>query len=352
MAISLKGGSVYFLRERDYLSGEISPYVKIGLVRDNKPTEDRIAEHQTGNPRQILDYKTLESPFVEYLETQLHYRFAHRWISGEWFLLDPEELRSAICEAESLISEFRQEEESIAYSIALSKKVSKSAEREPNEKEKSTWEELCKIKLRKDELEARKAILKSELTNKLKSARRVDGVVSVISKTPAPSFNVKLFAEIHPEIYQTYSNLEKITLSGSFSIRGKKQLKTENPSLYEAKNAARKQENQPGLGALGDSIERNDEIEELHAEYIDIQRDLYINDWKYQVLEAQLKVAVDETEGLVGLCGWKRTMQTKTVFNQGLFKSERADLYEEFLEARQPTVVVSINSWRPYHFKI
>ena len=30
MAISLKGGSVYFLREKDYLSGEISPYVKIG----------------------------------------------------------------------------------------------------------------------------------------------------------------------------------------------------------------------------------------------------------------------------------------------------------------------------------
>ena len=96
MAISLKSGSIYFLRERDYLSGETSPCVKIGLVRGNKPTEDRIAEHQTGNPRQILDYKTLESPFVEYLETQLHYRCAHRWISGEWFLLDQEELRSAI----------------------------------------------------------------------------------------------------------------------------------------------------------------------------------------------------------------------------------------------------------------
>ena len=78
--------------------------MKIGLVRDNKPTEERIAEHQTGNPRQILDYETLESPFVEYLETQLHY-FASRWISGEWFLLDQEGLRS-VSEAESLICEF------------------------------------------------------------------------------------------------------------------------------------------------------------------------------------------------------------------------------------------------------
>ena len=350
MTISLKGGNIYFLRERDYLSGEVSPYVKIGLVRDNKPTEDRIAEHQTGNPRQILDYKTLESPFVEYLETQLHYRFAHRWISGEWFLLDPEELRSAICEAESLISEFRKQEESIAYSIELSKKISKSAEREPNEQEKSTWEELCKIKLRKDELEASKTILKAQLSSKLNSASSIDGILSVISKTPPPSFNVKLFEEIHPEIYQTYCNLNKTTLSGPFSIRGKKQLKTENPSLYGAKDAAREQAKQLELDALGDSVERNNEIEALHAEYIDIQRDLYINDWKYQSLEAQLKVAVDQTEGLIGLCGWKRIMQTKTVFNLNQFKSERADLYKEFMTTRQPTIAVSINTWRPYQF--
>ena len=350
MAISLKGGRIYFLRERDYLSGEISPYVKIGLVRNNKSTEDRIAEHQTGNPRQILDYKTLLSPFVEYLETQLHYRFAHRWISGEWFLLDPEELGSAIGEAESLISEFRRQEESIAYSMELSKKVSNSAEREPNEQEKSAWEELCKIKLRKDELEARKAILKSQLISKLNSASRIEGVVSVISKTPAPSFNVKLFEEMNPEIYRTYCNLEKATLSGSFSIRGKKQLKTENPSLYEARNAARKEVNQPKLDVSEASVERNSEIEALHADYIDIQRALYINDWRYQTLEAQLKVAIDLTEGLIGLCGWKRTMQTKTVFNINQFKSERADLYKEFITTGQPTIAVSINTWRPYQF--
>lgn len=351
MAISLKGGSIYFLRERDYLSGEISPYVKIGLVRDNKPTEERIAEHQTGNPRQILDYETLGSPFVEYLETQLHYRFASRWISGEWFLLDQEGLRSAVSEAESLISEFRLQEETIVHSMELSKKSSTAAEREPNEKERSTWEELCKIKLRKDELEARKIILKSKLSSKLSSASSIEGVISVISNAPGPSFDVKLLADAHPEIYQTYLNLEKTALSGSFSIRGKKQLKDENPSLYEATSDATKQAKQLRLQASKDSIERDNEIEKLHAEYIDIQRDLYINDWEYQTLEAQLKVSVDETEGLIGLCGWKRTMQTKTVFNQSLFKSERADLYEEFLVTRKPTVAVSINTWRPYHFE-
>ena len=42
-------------------------------------------------------------------------------------------------------------------------------------------------------------------------------------------------------------------------------------------------------------------------------------------------------------------MQTKLSLIS-LFKSERADLYEEFLEERQPTVVVSINS-RPIILK-
>lgn len=48
--IKLTKGQLYFLREKDYLTGEISRYVKIGLVRNQKETEERISEHQTGKP--------------------------------------------------------------------------------------------------------------------------------------------------------------------------------------------------------------------------------------------------------------------------------------------------------------
>ena len=51
--IVLKRGSIYFLKEKDYLTGEITRFTKIGLVRADKKTESRISEHQTGNTRYI-----------------------------------------------------------------------------------------------------------------------------------------------------------------------------------------------------------------------------------------------------------------------------------------------------------
>jgi len=101
-------GHIYFLKERDYLTGAVSPYVKIGLVRDTKETATRIKEHQTGNPREIIDYTTLPMRFVEHAETLLHYAFGEQWITGEWFQLDETQLQEAIQYCQKLAEEQEQ----------------------------------------------------------------------------------------------------------------------------------------------------------------------------------------------------------------------------------------------------
>ena len=45
----MKEGWVYLLRERDFLIGIIDCKFKIGLTEGE--VEDRVKEHQTGNPR-------------------------------------------------------------------------------------------------------------------------------------------------------------------------------------------------------------------------------------------------------------------------------------------------------------
>ena len=96
-ALALKEGSLYFLRDKDYLNGEVGRYVKIGIVREDKSTEQRMQQHQTGNPRGMLNAATLkEVPFVEKLETRLHYRFNEKWITGEWFELSEPEAQEAL----------------------------------------------------------------------------------------------------------------------------------------------------------------------------------------------------------------------------------------------------------------
>lgn len=160
-AIKLKRGNVYFLRERDYITGEVSPYVKIGLVREDRDAAARFAEHQTGNPREILDYKTMESPFVEHLETQLHYRFADKWITGEWFKLDENILAEAVTEAEKIIREQYEFEPAIHKSYELAKTECSEEERKPSDEEKGLWEKLIEKKLQMDSAAAEKAIIES-----------------------------------------------------------------------------------------------------------------------------------------------------------------------------------------------
>jgi len=47
--MSMKEGWVYLLRERDFLNGTTDRKLKIGLTEGE--VEERVKEHQTGNPR-------------------------------------------------------------------------------------------------------------------------------------------------------------------------------------------------------------------------------------------------------------------------------------------------------------
>ena len=62
----LTPGEIYFLGEKDLKTGENSPFVKIGLVRENESrgTADRLKDHQTGNPRLLHIVKIVKTPLV------------------------------------------------------------------------------------------------------------------------------------------------------------------------------------------------------------------------------------------------------------------------------------------------
>jgi hypothetical protein len=106
MAIKLTPGNLYFIRDIDYLTGDIGKYVKIGIVTNERTTEERIKNHQTGNPRGIYPVaEVTDVPFVERLETHLHYENNEQWITGEWFLMNDTEVKSVVARAEYLKSQ-------------------------------------------------------------------------------------------------------------------------------------------------------------------------------------------------------------------------------------------------------
>ena len=113
MAIKVKSGFIYFLREQDVLTGDTFDYVKIGKTDYDRPVSDRIDDHQTGNPRMILDHESFQVSSIDTVETHLHHAFAEYRILGEWFRMDESTLQEAIKEGEKGLKEHQERREGV-----------------------------------------------------------------------------------------------------------------------------------------------------------------------------------------------------------------------------------------------
>ena len=82
--ISTEPGTIYFIRERDLITNEISPFVKIGLTALNRKTTNRKNDLQTGNPRELLVAHEVVVPCVRAVETVLRYKFLAQNVNLEW----------------------------------------------------------------------------------------------------------------------------------------------------------------------------------------------------------------------------------------------------------------------------
>ena len=103
-------GEIYFIGEKDLRSKEVTPYFKVGIVRENPENADRdstqrLLEHQTGNPRELYIESVVKTELVELVETLLHKKFAPLGVRGEWMLLTASELADVQKEAQSLAKE-------------------------------------------------------------------------------------------------------------------------------------------------------------------------------------------------------------------------------------------------------
>ena len=347
--IKLTKGQLYFLREKDYLTGEISRYVKIGLVRNEKGTDDRISEHQTGNPREIYDYCSIESPFVEHLETLIHYRLAEKWIVGEWFDLDDNEIEQAIVECKKIIQEQEAIKEELEESYSLGEIQSSGDIKKPSDKAHEIWEQLISVKLDIDQLNAKKAIVSHRLKTIMGKSNGIDGVVNLVFKDGLTIFKEKEFAEENPELYKKYTTKEKIKRSSTFTIKGKKTVKKEYPELYQEEKELEKLEVTASDINRDHKAKRNEEVAEVHAQYINLQKEIYTREWEYAQLVAKLKVQTGKSDGIEGLCGWKRETTTTVGFNKKELQENHPELYEEYCFTKPENFNFNVNSFRPYY---
>ena len=329
--MKLTPGELYFIGERDHLTGEQTPFFKIGIVREdeNRTSADRLQEHQTGNPRSLFVHHVVKTEVVERVETLMHRLFAKQRGSGEWFSFEQELLQEAITTAESLSQEATQNAHILKRAAELKTQLS-------TDEVLPATDEL--IELRDQRLLAEMTIkaftkvddeIKEVLKEAIAQGESVGGAAAIKKSSNKEIFNEAKFKEEHADLYEKFSEMEsklvqkmdykKVTDLSKFETLLQDKV---YPIISEIQDAISK--------AVSNQIAKS----ELNQWHLVVLENIALAEWTKEITDAQLRVAVGTTAGIEGICSWNRKMVSKPSFKPEKFKVENYDLYKSYLELK------------------
>jgi len=327
---SLAAGEIYFLGEHDPVTMERTPFVKIGIVRDrdNRSSESRRKEHQTGNPRLLTLDEVIKTALVERVETSLHWQFSPHRISGEWFYFPGEAKQAAIDAAKKLADDSKAAAIHIQNVEEFRKVLSTAEQITPDV---TIWEIFTRLKALEavvDECE--------EIT------KRITGIMVDVSKhhdlgalftwqdkNQSDLFDSKSFKKDHPDLWNEFVDVSE-SLSGTFRL-GKwpdgKVLPDLRPVELDSVVAVVKD-------AESKVIDGVEFVTELHTQFL---RTLSLQgpiEWEIDVLEAELKARCGTAAEIVGVCKWPRAMKEKETLNKDALAEQHPEIFQQFVKVR------------------
>jgi len=347
-------GAVYILNEEDQLTGDCSDYYKIGLVGPTQTVSDRIEkQHQTGNPRKIIDVHSFDSLAPHFVEGHLHRHFASKRVFREWFRLTAKDLQDVIDEAARYekimgpqVAAVRgfQDQPSNGQSATLSPTDQRAAEK--------IHKKLVQIVVDLQELDFHISIQK--LHFKLETAGHeggIDGITTLkIKGIGDPDFKKALFKTANEPLYNQFCTKRIISVSKGFAIMP--QTKSKNhPKLHEAEKAAKAkfEANKPVIGhTVNGTVTRTSALEKAHDAYISLLQDKESLTEEKEMCEFELKKMCGLNEGIDGICKWKRT--EKFEFDQTAFKRTHPNLYldQQFWKQSAESIAITVIGARNY----
>ena len=346
-SIATTEGSLYFLGDKDYLTGKLGPYVKIGIVRYDKPTKDRISEHQTGNPRQIIDLATVENiPFVEKIETLLHYHFNEKWITGEWFKLSEKELPAVIKMANSLKKEQIKFQEALAKREDLKSKKSNTTKIKSVGATTNLHKAWIKNKLELDKSTKELNLARSELVILAGNKGLIDGVLYISQTKASEGLDKTLLKKEHNDLYNKFVTVEPSNVTGSLKIEGKLKLKDHFPELEKAAKLIPKEN--WNKSHLNNTAPISKVLIKAHDKFRHHQKQVKLLDWELFLIESRLMEIVGTNLGIEGVCTWERKLGSKKVFNETLFAKKHPKIFNSYCRKKPGVFRCNIHSTRCY----
>ena len=345
-------GTLYINRDRDYRTRVWGPYIKIGIVRDEREANARIREHQTGNPREVVSIHEFKAPMVEALETQLHHRFSNRWISGEWFLMDQAFVHEMLIpDIKHIIEQQRNALPDFEKKWVLKNQASNGVSRTPTANDQEDFQRLRKAEIVLAEAKLNRDLADLNLRKAVGKSGGIDGVLRLVNRVVSSKFDRVGFEAKHPDLWQRYQRSVKTGPKGALRFNSRVALAKLNPEKAEAKKLMQSQipKFTPDQAKIMHRP-RTPDMAVLHEDFIRSLPPLARAEWSLECLKASFASRLGEDEAIEGICSWRREIETKVDFDEKTCRAEHPDVCRPFLSEPSQSVSVKVNFHRPYDF--
>ena len=323
-------GEVYFIGERDRSTGNLTGNVKIGKAGKGD-SGNRLKQHQTGNPRDLVLHHVVETPAPFWVENGLHQRLNGLRVRAEWHRLDAKGLEDAIRLAEVLAGESFEHIPYIEEQDRLKKCVSNGETIEPTDASTDWHIRLCKAKAQLDCItklqKMYKGLIGGMSTEEVEQAVLED--LFLIEYYPDTTFNKDGFAAKYPELVTKYTRSET-EIGGNLT-----------PKYLDLEIA----EIDPGLQMFSDKFSALcEKVSKQEAEFGDLtelQSELQsredVSEWEIEISKAHLASICGVASGITNQLTWNRREKTTTWLDKEELEADHSKEYHEFITVEVKT---------------
>jgi len=317
--ISTEQGSIYFIREQNLITKNLSPFVKIGLTALHRRTTDRRNDLQTGNPRELFIAHEVVVPCVRAVETALRYKFLEQNVNLEWHIFSEnsknqiedafiycEELKNRFTKYTPLIEEAKRLDNTKSEGNAI-----------PASEEAAYWQneiqlhheiiKICKRAFIAQRSKAKKCFENGEQLPHGTAIRQ-----RIVSEIEWDQLINK-----YPSVVEKYL---KIRLSGVFRLSGKR---AQNNGEANLRVLQTESEVEKFFELFDTEKNHADPSPELRRQQIRLQQLAKFSSVEKEIARCHLKAICGTAPGISNICTWVRQLSPPRLDKQTLAKDHK-----------------------------
>ena len=238
-------------------------------------------------------------------------------------LFRSQELQSAIAKADELKAEMEANLSDIKKAEELKKVASNGSKLAPNHDSEYWHDQVLTFREVINTCNDALAKYNDYLYVAIEKGVVAPGVAKVQQRTAPKKFDEKLFAAKYPDLYAKYSET-KSEIKGSFRIT--------TPKDWAADISALGTEQVELVTDFIDLLEKADHSLEtgfaLHEKHLAVLEVLQYAEWREEIAGIKLRVLTGDSDGIEGICSWKRESKVLITLNKKDLQAEYPFEYE------------------------